>query len=261
MADMLTYIAASGMDAAMKEINNKANDLANVNTGAYKSVSTKTQDSFYIIESKAGDASQEGEKPVSLYQGTGVRAVSAYRDFSLGARKQTGLNLDFYIQGSGYVAVTLPNTDTAYYRATSLQRNSSGVLVTTEGYPLVDNIVIPDTVSTQDILISDQGVVSYKNATSGAAVVLGQITLNNFINEQGLTPLSNGYYLETAASGSAVSGNPGDVSFGTLDQGALELSNVEISTVFADFMTAQRAYELNAKVLRSADEMAKELQK
>ena len=260
MADMLTYIAASGMDAAMKEVNNKANDLANLNSGAYKSINVKTQDSFYILESKAGSPTQEGEKPVGLYQGSGSRAVSTYRDFSLGTRKHTGLSLDFYIRGSGYVAVTLRGGTTAYYRATSLQRNAQGNLVTQEGYPLEDGITIPTTVSVEAIAISAQGIVSYKD-TTGASIELGQITLNTFINEQGLTPLANGYFLQTEASGDAINGTPGDIGFGSLDQGAIELSNVEVAIVFADFITAQRAYELNAKVLRASEEMAKEIQK
>ncbi len=257
MADLLTHIAASGMDAAMKEINNKANDLANVNSGAYKSIHNKTQETFYIHVTKAGSGAQDGEKPVGVYQGTGAKTVATYRDLSLGTRKQTSMSLDFYIAGSGYVAVTLPSKETVYYRATSLKINSEGVITTSEGYPLVDNIVLPEAIAMQAIKISENGEMSYDGGDQ--KIVLGQINLHNFPNEQGLKGLSGGYYLETEASGAPIVGKPGDPGFGTLDQGALELSNVEVANVFADFMAAQRAYELNAKMLRSAEEMSKEL--
>ncbi|MDX1924712.1 MAG: flagellar hook basal-body protein [Rickettsiaceae bacterium] len=261
MADLLTYIAASGMDASMKDISNNAHNLANINSGAFKTINTETKDTFYIMASQAGSAATEGEKPVSNYSGTGVKVTGTYRTLTQGARKQTGNSLDFYINGSGYVAVTLPNKSTAYYRATSLKVNSEGKFTTSEGYLLADDIApITSDVDTQTIKISQQGQVYYSN-TSGNDVTLGQITLYTFPNEQGLKALSGSYFQETDASGAPTQGKPGDAGYGTLDQEALELSNVEIATVFADFMAAQRAYELSARMLRSSEEMFKELNK
>ncbi|MDX2050352.1 MAG: flagellar hook-basal body complex protein [Rickettsiaceae bacterium] len=260
MADSISYTAASGMLASMADISNRANNLANLNSLAYKAIETETKDTAYRVESKAGSSAIAGEKPVSTYYGTGVQVTGTYRNLAQGTRKPTGDPLNVYISGSGYFAINLPNNVRGFTRAGAFKLNNQGQIVTTEGYTLVDDITLPQDVQSQNVKISAQGQVTATN-NAGDDVVIGQLRLYTFTNEQGLIPQTKSYYTESEASGEAVEGNPGDLGFGELEQYAVELSNVEATKEFASFMAAQRAYELCARMLRVSEEMQKELNK
>jgi flagellar basal-body rod protein FlgG len=158
------------------------------------------------------------------------------------------------VNGRGYFQITNPNGEINYTRAGSFNRNNTGQIVTLEGYALDPAILIPN--GAVDVVINQSGQVFAKVDGQVQAQNLGQITLANFANDAGLEPLGNGLYRETAASGAPVTGVPGDPSFGKLQQGYLESSNVDPVKEITNMITAQRAFEMNSKVIQAADEMA-----
>lgn len=262
MAEIITYAAASGMKAAMMEITNRTNNLANVNSLGYQAMEIETKDTFYHQLTKAGiqESRDVGERPVGVQLGTGVKVTGTYRNLSEGTIKQTSNPLDIAIIGSGYFAVTLPNNQRAYTRGGAFQVNNQRQLVTSEGYALVDDITIPGNVQISTVSISSTGLITASD-NAGGLVQIGQLQIYGFVNERGLEQVGGGFFTENLTSGDGQANTPGDVGFGTLSQYQLELSNVEIATEFASFMAAQQAYDMSSKMLKAIDEMLKELTK
>ncbi len=262
MAEIITYSAASGMKAAMMEITNRTNNLANVNSLGYQALEVETKDTFYNHVARAGiqESQDVGERPVGVQLGTGVKVTGTYRNLEQGTIKQTNNPLDIAIIGSGYFAVTLPNNQRAYTRAGAFQVNNQRQLVTSEGYVLADDINIPANVQISTVNISAQGNITASD-NAGGEIQLGQIQVYGFVNERGLDQIGGGYFSENATSGEGQANIPGDLGFGKLGQRQLELSNVEIATEFASFMAAQQAYDMSRKMLKAIDDMLKELNK
>jgi flagellar basal-body rod protein FlgG len=264
MAEIITYSAAAGMQAAMMNIANRASNLGNVNSTGYQAIETETKDTFYTLVERAGVRQAEGvgEKPIGVQIGTGVKVTGTYRNLEQGTIKRSSDPLHLSIIGSGYFAVNFPNNQRAYTRAGSFQINSNRQVVTSEGYTLVDDIVIPAEIQLTSVKINNNGLVTGRtNNNPTQEVEIGQINVYGFANEKGLTSFGNSYLSETESSGEGVANTPGDLGFGKIDQYSLELSNVKIANEYAEFMSAQQAYEMSSRMLRAIDEMIKELNK
>jgi flagellar basal-body rod protein FlgG len=186
--------------------------------------------------------------------GLGVRAAAIRNLHRQGSLANTGNQLDLAVNGRGYFQITSPAGEIQYTRAGSFNKNNAGQLVTMEGYAVDPAILIPQ--NTTQVTINESGQVFAKIDGQVALQNVGQLTLANFANDSGLEPLGNGLYRETPASGAPVVGNPGDVSYGKLQQGYLEGSNVDPVKEITSLITAQRAFEMNSKVIQAADEMA-----
>jgi flagellar basal-body rod protein FlgG len=259
MADIIASSAASGMQAAMQAITNNTNNITNINSLGYKRMETVTSDNFYNHIQKAGvaEAQDVGEKPVGIQLGTGVRVTGTFRNLSQGTMKATSRPLDIAIVGSGLLAVQMPNGQRGYTRVGALQLNNARQIVTMDGYVLDGDITIPQGVQEGDIAISAGGTI----VRSDTGEALGQITLYSFANENGLEPVGNGYFVETPASGGETANIPGENRMGEISQFNLEMSNVDVASEFASFISAQQAYDMSARMLRAVDEMFKELNK
>jgi len=246
--------SASGMMAQQRMIDVIANNLANVNTTGFKRSRVSFEDVLY--ETLQGDQSvpNSGAETVAPIQiGKGVRLAAVMRVHTQGATENTERPLDIAIEGEGFFQVELPDGTTGYTRDGSFSISDSGALTTSEGHPLLPSIVIPQDVSA--ISISDQGIVNAVGAQGTAGAELGRIELARFLNPSGLLSVGQNEYVETTASGEAVTGFPQDAGFGRVMQGSLESSNVEIVQEMTDMIAAQRAYEINAKAISAGEEM------
>ena len=248
------YTAASGMNAQQLNMDNVANNLANVNTAGFKKSRVEFQDLVYQEMRAAGtQASSSTEAPTGLEVGLGTRAVATARDFSTGNLKSTGGPLDLAIAGAGFFQVSMPDGTTAFTRAGSFHLDGQGVIVTSEGYPLEPAITVPATATS--VTISKDGVVSATIAGQTAAQQLGTITLASFTNPAGLTPLGGTLFTPTTASGDPQTGPPSADGRGGLQQGFLEDSNVSVVEEMVNMIIGQRAYEANSRVIKAADDM------
>lgn len=246
-------IAATGMTAQETKLDTIANNLANVSTTGYKRQSTEFEDLLYQNVRIATPNSQGGAAPSGTQVGSGVRVVTTSRSFAQGAILQTNNQLDVAIEGPGFMAVTRDNGDIAYTRAGNLKVDAQGRLVTADGLAVQPPITVPsDAVS---VAIGPDGTVSAQTAASKQPTQLGQIQLTTFPNPNGLQALGHNLLNETQASGQPLTGNPGSDGRGTILQGSLESSNVEMVTEMTDLIRTQRAYEINSKVISAADEM------
>ncbi|MCB1378756.1 MAG: flagellar basal-body rod protein FlgG [Alphaproteobacteria bacterium] len=249
-------IAATGMVAQQTNVEVIANNIANINTTGFKRSRAEFTDLLYQLERVHGvpDRSGEGSIPEGAQLGLGVR-LSAIRTLNIqGPLANTGNKLDLAINGSGWFQITGANGETLYSRAGSFNTNAAGQVVTADGYALEPAITIPP--GTTDIHINKTGQVFAHSLGFSEMTEVGQITLANFANPAGLTALGGSLFQASEASGDAVSGVPGDVSFGTLEQGYLEGSNVDPVKEITELISAQRAYEMNSKVIQAADDMA-----
>jgi flagellar basal-body rod protein FlgG len=255
--------AATGMSVAQTDIDLKAHNIANIRTGGFKKFRVETADLTYKNLRMAGvsETADIDIRPVGIQIGLGAKVIGAYRILEQGNIENTGNPLDLAIlEGAGYFQINVPRAPNgvAYTRNGSFIKNSAGNLTTSEGYELAGGINIPINVPVNTIQISADGVVTGKDANNaGQIVTLGQIELFTFTNEQGLEAYSSNLLIETAASGPAVGQVPGDGGTGTLRQKAREESNVDPTTELTSLIMAQRAYELNAKVIKAADEAMK----
>jgi len=248
------YTAATGMEAQEINIDNTANNLANVNTTGFKKSRVEFEDLVYEEVTTAGTStSTTQESSIGFEVGQGVRATGTARDFSRGNLRATNGPLDLGIQGRGLFQVTLPTGETAYSRAGAFHLSGQGLLVTAEGNAVEPQITIPpDAVA---VSVSKDGIVSVTLQNQPAPEQVGTIELGLFQNEAGLRPLGGNLFVQTEASGEPTTAAPGTDGLGTLAQGFLEESNVNVAEEMVNMILAQRAYEANVRVLRTADEM------
>jgi flagellar basal-body rod protein FlgG len=247
--------AATGMAAQQTRTEVIANNLANVNTTGFKRSRAQFEDLLYQnMQGPQVLGSSESNTSPSIQVGRGTRLSGIQRLHTQGALEQTGRSLDVGIDGEGLFPVQLPSGTTAYTRDGSFQISDQGVLVTSDGYQIGSGIKIPSDVT--DVTISPSGVVSGSKGTGTEAQELGRIELARFANPSGLDTMGQNLYAATAASGEATTGYPQDDGMGRLVQGQLEGSNVEIVQEMVDMISAQRAYELNSKAVKAADEMS-----
>lgn len=249
-------IARSGLDALDQKMRVISNNLANVNTTGFKRDRASFETLMYQSERLPGAPSAaDAQYATAMGTGTGVRVAGTERVHTQGALQQTGNALDTGIEGAGFFQITLPDGRTAYTRDGAFKLNAEGQLVTGSGARLTPEITIPDGATA--ITIAPNGTVSAQLAGDTEPTELGQITLARFINPAGLQPVGENLYLETTASAAPQIGEPGADGAGMLRQGSLEGSNVSTVQELVDMIETQRAYEVNAKVINAADEMAR----
>lgn len=249
------YTAATGMLAQEKNVEVIANNVANMRTNGFKRQTIHFQDLLYEQHRRAGSptSDQNTQVPAGLFVGSGVKVVATPRIMSQGNVSQTERTYDVAMRGEGFFRIQMPDGRIAYTRDGGFETDSQGRLTTKEGYLVDPGITVPQ--DSTSVSISAQGVVSALLPGQTTPQTLGQITLARFINKVGLESIGDNLYLETAGSGPAIEGTPGLEGFGNLQQGYLEESNVNSVTEIAAMIQAQRAYELNSKVISGADQM------
>ncbi|HUD87324.1 MAG TPA: flagellar basal-body rod protein FlgG [Xanthobacteraceae bacterium] len=247
--------AATGMAAMDLQVQVIAGNIANMSTTGYKSERAEFQDLIYEHVQRIGaQASDQGNiLPVGIELGSGVKTVGTPRLMTQGTLAQTGNTLDVAIQGAGWFKIQMPDGTYAYTRDGSFQMDNQGRIVTAEGNLVQPTITIPP--NSTGLTINQQGQVSVTLPNSSTSSILGQFTLSTFINDAGLQAQGNNLFTATPASGTAQDGTPGLNGAGTLLQGSLEQSNVEAVTEISNLIAAQRAYEMNSKVISAADQM------
>lgn len=248
-------IAATGMAAQAMNIEVISNNIANLSTTGFKESRVEFQDLLYQNMRSVGSASSDTGTvlPSGLQVGLGVRPAATYRINSQGVLTLTNNPLDLAINGHGFFQVQLPDGTTAYTRAGSLQLNSTGQIVTADGYNVLPSITVPTTATS--VTVNASGQVLATIAGQQTQSTLGQLQLANFINPAGLDAIGNNLLKETQASGTVTTGNPQSTSFGSIVQGSLEQSNVDTVSEITNLITAQRAYEMNSKVITTADQL------
>jgi flagellar basal-body rod protein FlgG len=248
------FTAATGMEAQQLNIDVIANNLANVNTVGFKKSRADFQELFYQDLKTPGATSAEGsEIPSGIQLGLGVRPVAVQKLFLQGDFANTGNSLDLVIEGDGFFQIMTPDGTIAYTRAGAFKLDSEGRIVNSDGYPLEPNITIPtDTLS---ITAGSDGKITVLQAGSTTPSEIGQIELARFINPGGLKADGRNLFTPTAASGDPLLGTPGTEGFGTINQGFVELSNVNIVEEMVNMIISQRAYEVNSKAIQTSDEM------
>ena len=249
------FTAATGMVGQQLNVDTIAHNLANVNTTSFKKSRVNFQDLLYETLKPAGTQTAAGATiPEGIQVGHGVRPVSIAKLFTQGNLIQTGNALDLVIEGDGFFQIDLPNGDTAYTRDGSFKMDQNGVIGSADGYPLTPGITVP--ADYIQISVGSDGVVSATVPGSATPSNLGTLQLVRFVNPSGLDArLGRNLLLETEASGTPVASQPGLNGIGTLEQGFLENSNVQVVEEILNLIIAQRAYEANSKVIQTSDEM------
>ena len=252
---MALRTAATGMNAQDLNVDVISNNIANMNTIGYKKQRAEFEDLLYQDIQRPGAQSSDSGTivPTGIQVGAGVTAGSIYRITTQGSPTQTGNQYDLAINGKGFFQVLLPSGEIAYTRAGNFSPNASGQLVTTDGYQVQPAITIPQ--GTTAIQVSPSGQVQATIPGQTTPTVVGQLTLATFLNEGGLEATGNNLFQQTAASGPPTLGNPNTNGVGALIQGSIESSNVDPVTEITALIVAQRAYEMNSKVVTSADQM------
>lgn len=248
-------IGATGMLAQQTNVDVISNNIANMTTTGYKRRRAAFQDLIYQNIDRPGSTSSDVGSivPSGIQLGLGVRPAAVYRLHEQGALRITENPLDLAITGDGFFQIQLPSGETAYTRDGTFQVNENGEIVTNQGFLLEPGITIPD--DAVDVDISEEGEVLAKIQGQIAVSNLGQIQLATFINPAGLDAVGDNLLLETDASGSPTTGNPGQDQFGRVRQAALEQSNVNVVEEITLLITAQRSYEMNSSVISTSDEM------
>ncbi|GAB5462878.1 MULTISPECIES: flagellar basal-body rod protein FlgG [Hoeflea] len=249
-------IAATGMNAQQLNLEVIANNVANINTTGFKRARAEFSDLLYQVERNSGvpNASNQAIVPEGAHIGLGVQ-TSAVRNLHIqGSLVGTSNKLDLALVGRGWFQIETPDGETQYTRAGAFNTNADGQLVTIDGYVVVPGITFPD--ETSEVQISRTGQILARIGDDVELQDLGQLTLANFVNEAGLEPLGDNLFRETVASGPAIVGVPADPGFAHIQQGYLEASNVDPVKEITDLISAQRAYEMNSKIIQAADEMA-----
>lgn len=252
-------IAATGMLAQQLNVEVISNNIANMNTTAYKRQRAEFQDLLYQNERRVGSQAADNNAivPAGVQIGLGVKTAAVYRITEQGNLTTTGNQLDLAVQGKGYFQVTLPDNTIAYTRAGSFQLDQNGNIVTADGLKVTGANAIPSNATSITVNQSGQIFVSQQGQTQLTAA--GQFQLVSFINDTGLQPIGNNMFVQTQASGNPVLGTAGNQGFGTILQGFLESSNVNTVQEITDLISAQRAYEMNSKVIQASDEMLQTL--
>jgi len=248
-------IAASGMMAQQRNTEVVANNLANMNTTGYQRRRTEFSDLIYQVSERKGSVSSRPGKsvPGGVESGQGVRMASIYRVSEQGSLSSTSNPFDLAIQGKGYFQVLLPNGDTAYTRDGTFQLNATGQMVTHDGFTLQPGISVP--AGAIDVTINSSGEVLVVEKIGEEATNVGTLQIASFPNQGGLEALGDNLFRETKASGPAAVSNPGSTGYGSLLQGFIESSNVDPISEVAALIAAQRAYDMNSKVIQTADKM------
>ena len=248
-------IAATGMLAQQRNVEVVSNNLANMNTTAYMRRRTEFHDLIYQDLRRVGATSSDAGTivPSGVQLGLGVKLAAVYRVHEQGNLEATDNTFDLAIQGKGFFQITLPTGDTAYTRDGTFQLDANGRIVTHDGYPIIPSISIPS--NAIDVTINQSGQVLAKIEGQISFSNVGQIQVANFANEAGLSADGNNLLTETPASGSPTTGAPGSAGFGSILQGFLQTSNVNAVEEISNLISAQRAYEMNSKVIQTSDEM------
>jgi len=248
-------IAATGMLAQQMNVEVISNNIANMNTTGFKRQRAEFQDLLYQNIERMGSSTSDAGNilPTGIQIGAGVKAGSVYRIGDQGNMASTENPYDLAIEGQGYFRVLLPSGQEAYTRAGAFALSPQGELVTADGYIVQPGITIPQ--NTVDVSISKSGEVQAIISGQTTPQVVGQLELATFFNNAGLEAVGDNLFVESAASGTATTGTPGSTGFGTVLQGFLETSNVNAVSEITQLITAQRAYEMNAKVITASDEM------
>ncbi len=248
------WTSSTGMTTQQLYVDTIANNLANVNTNGFKKNRIDFQDLLYQTIRSPGASSSEGTQlPTGVMVGLGVKPEATQKIFSQGPLAETSNSLDVAIEGDGFFQILKPNGDTAYSRSGAFKVDSQGRLVTSDGFVLQPEITVP--ADTTAVSVGQDGTVEATVAGATTPTNIGQLTLAKFINPAGLQSEGKNLYLETVASGTPTVGNPGANGYGTLAQGFLELSNVQVVEEMVDLIVAQRAYEINSKSIQTSDDM------
>jgi flagellar basal-body rod protein FlgG len=252
------WIAKTGMEAQQTQLDTISHNLANVGTNGFKRGHVVFEDLIYQNLRQAGAASSDQTQlPTGLQVGLGVRSVATSRNFSQGNLQQTSNNLDVAIKGNGFFQIQLPDGTTGYTRDGSLQVDGNGQLVTNNGYPVQPGISIPN--NAQSVTIAADGTVNVAIPGQTLPQAVGQLNLAGFVNPAGLEPKGQNLWGETAASGTPSAGAPGTNGLGSLQQGYVETSNVNVVEELVAMIATQRAYELNSKAIQTSDQMLQKL--
>lgn len=252
------WVARTGLDSQQTQLDVISNNLANTSTNGFKRARAVFEDLIYQTMRQPGaQSSQSTTIPSGLQIGTGVRPVSTVRIQTQGNLQQTGNPLDLAIQGSGFFQILLPDGTTAYTRDGSIQQDSQGQLVTSSGYPLQPTITIP--ANALSITIGKDGTVSVTQAGTTGSTQVGTIQVATFVNPAGLQSIGENLSLETTASGNATPVTPGTNGSGSVNQGFVETSNVNVAEELVNLIQTQRAYEFNSRVVQTADAMLSRL--
>jgi flagellar basal-body rod protein FlgG len=252
------WISKTGLDAQQTQMDVISNNLANVSTAGFKRARAVFEDLLYqTIRQPGAQSSEQTQLPSGLQLGTGVKPVATERIFTQGNLQQTGNAKDVAIQGQGFFQVLMPDGTTSYTRDGSFQVDSNGQMVTASGYAVQPAITLP--ADTQSLTIAMDGTVSITQAGSSTPVTVGNLQLATFVNPAGLQSLGQNLYAETAASGTPNTNTPGSNGAGTLNQGYIETSNVNVVEELVNMIQTQRAYEINSKAITTSDEMLQRL--
>jgi len=248
-------IGATGMLAQQLNVEVISHNIANMNTTAYTRRRVEFQDLLYQNLRRTGSQSADNGSlvPVGVQVGLGVKTAAVYRITTPGNLTQTQNSLDMAINGKGYFQITLPNGDTAYTRAGAFQMSDDGTIVTVDGFAVTPNITIPT--DAIDVTVNSSGEVLVKLDGQVTPQNVGQLQLATFANDAGLLAIGENLFLETPASGAPTTGVPASDGFGKIQQGFLETSNVNVVEEITNLITAQRAYEMNSKVIETSDQM------
>lgn len=248
-------IAATGMLAQQMRVETISNNLSNMSTTGYNARRAEFADLHYQQMTRPGsiNAADGTVVPTGVQLGLGVRPSAVSVHLSQGSLSATGGDLDVAIEGKGFLEVTLPSGQTAYTRDGGLKRTGEGLIVTSDGYPVAPEIVIPDDARSISINADGEVYAYFAEATEGQ--VIGQFNLTGFANAKGLEALGSNLFAETEASGAPITSTPGLDGLGTLRQGFLEESSVDAVREITELIAAQRGYEMNSKVISAADQM------
>jgi len=252
------WISKTGMEAQQTQLDVISHNLANVSTTGYKRATAVFEDLMYQNLRQVGsNTSDQTQLPTGLHLGLGVRTVATSRSFAQGTIQQTSNSLDVAIQGNGFFQVTLPDGSTNYTRDGSFQVDNQGRLVTSSGLPVANGVTVP--ANAKNVSIATDGTVTATIPGSTAPQQIGNIILATFINPAGLEPQGQNLFAESPASGQPNTGTPGANGIGTVTQGFLETSNVNVVQELITMIQTQRAYEMNSKAIQTSDQMLQKL--
>ena len=252
------WISKTGLEAQQTQMDVISNNLANVSTTGFKRSRAVFEDLLYQnLRQPGAQSSQQTQVPSGLQIGTGVRPVATERIHTQGNLQQTGNKLDVAIQGNGFFQILMPDGSTGYTRDGSFQVDSQGQIVTANGFVVQPAITIP--ANTTSISIGQDGVVSVTQAGVAAPVQVGSMQLATFVNASGLESMGQNLYLESGSSGTPSTNVPGTNGTGTLSQGYVETSNVNVVEELVNMIQTQRAYEINSKAITTSDQMLQKL--